>query len=282
MLGACVGAVLATLGVLEPQDNLSDDVIAQINGESLRKSDYLYFLQKISEEKRRPLTAQDRRKVLDRMIEEKLLIDRGLELGLAWSDSKVSKAITSSMIETIVSNAGTVIPDDEALEEFFATNQLYFQPTPRLRVQRMQFRGDHAHQRALEAHRRLAQEKWAEVANALADPALPRLPQSLLPAAKLRDYIGAALTELSLTMPSNSYSDVQSESSGYSILWLMGLEREKGPVLEDIREQVVQEYQRRASDEALRSYLQRLRAEADLTIDQDFLQQLDHLDATTQ
>ena len=94
VLGAIVGALLAASGVLQPSSAaLSPNDIASVNGDSIAKSDYLYYLSTLSKDRRSALGVEERQRVLDRLIDEKLLLRRGIDLGLPWSDAAVSKAL---------------------------------------------------------------------------------------------------------------------------------------------------------------------------------------------
>ena len=276
--GAATGALLAASGILQPRPGtLPPDAVASVNGDIVLKSDYLYFLNLMNRERRTPLDQTGRQRLLDRLIEEKLLLRRSIELGLPWSDSDISKSMVSAMIDTIASDADTVVPDDADLQSFFEENRDYFRMGTRLRLRRMAFRGEDVHARALAARQRLDQESWQQVA-ALADPVLPELPAMMLPAGKVRDYIGGALTDAALSLKPDAISDILADDGGYSILWLLGMEPGRTPPLADIRHQVLQEYQRRAGEQALREYLEQLRGEAELSIDQAFIDQLDQPD----
>ena len=276
LLGAALGAAMAATGILAPTEPEDPGVLASIDGERLLKSDYLAFLNQMSEERREPLSTGDRRRILDRLIEEKLLINRGMELGLPWEDSAVRKAIARAMIDTVVLEAEANVPTDTELETFYTDNLAYFRPEPRLRVQRLQFRGDAALQRAQTALNSLdAGDNWQEIEQQLADAPLPPVPSNLLPSSRLVGYLGDKQLEVLLGMKPGEHSEPIEGTGSVSILRLLGREESPDLPLEKIRERVVAEYQRRASDEALRDYLDELRASAHIVIDQEFLQQLD-------
>ena len=276
--GAATGALLAASGIFQPRsDTLPPDAVASVNGDTILKSNYLYFLDLMNRERRTPLDETGRQWVLDRLIEERLLLRRSIELGLPWSDSDISKSMVNAMIDTIVSDADTVVPDDADLQTFFEENRDYFRTGTRLRLQRMAFRGEDARERASAARQKLDRENWQQVA-ALADPVLPELPATMMPTGKVRDYIGTALTEAALALKPDAISEAIADDGGYSILWLLGVEPGRVPPLENIRPQVLQEYQRRAGEWALREYLEQLRGEAELFIDQGFIDQLDQTD----
>jgi hypothetical protein len=226
------------------------------------------------------MSAADRRHVLDRIIEEKLLIERGLGIGLPYSDPKVRQAIVNAMIQTIISDVSSAEPAPGKLYAFYQQNSDYFASPARARVRRMVFRGPDAQQRALAARASLDSNDWLFVEGSMADTDILSLPGSLLPISKLNGYLGPALTELALSLPVGGYSLPQADQAGYSIVMLVDLQRSEARPLAEVREQVLREYQRRAGDDALREYLEELRETAEIGIDDAFLERLEQLEAT--
>ena len=183
------------------------------------------------------------------------------------------------MIDTILADSAAALPEESALENFFAENRSYFSAPTRLRVQRMGFRGADASERAQSAWTRLESETWEDVSADLPGSATLSLPASMLSEPKLRTYIGKELTEVSLALKPGEHSAPIPDGNGYSIMRLLGLQPGTTPAYEDVRAQVLQEYQRRVSEDALRRYLEQLRDEAQIQVDHVFLQSLSELRA---
>ena len=100
---------------------------------------------------------------------------------------------------------------------------------------------------------------------------------NLLPVNKLRGYLGPSLTEATVSLPVGGHSPALREQAGYTILKLLERQTPAPPPLVDIREQVSREYLRRAGDTALRGYLEQLRRQADITINEQFIAGLPQL-----
>lgn len=271
--GALCGAVLAATGILENiGTSLPTNTLAQVNSATISKADYLGYLELLARDKRNPMRAEDRTHVLDRLIEEQLLIERGLEIGLATSDPSVRKAIVNAMIQSVISDSSTDEPTDQALTEFYKENSNYFAKPSRIQVRRLVFRGEDAEGRANKARQKLNKEDFSNVGKELADRDILSLPNALLPVGKLRSYIGPSLTELALSMKIGSFSAPFAEGHGYSILWLIDLQKAQIVPMVSIRKQIIREYQRRQGDEALGKYLSQLRNQASVVIDEDFIE----------
>ncbi len=89
-LGAAVGIAAAAAGLLlgdaGDAGGLPDDVVALVNGTPVRLADYERAVVALASDRREPLEDEDRRYVLDRLVDEELLVQRGLELGFARLD----------------------------------------------------------------------------------------------------------------------------------------------------------------------------------------------------
>ncbi len=274
LAGALVGALLATTGLLEPATANHHNAAAVVNGKVISKTDYLSYLDLMARDKRSPMTEEDRRHVLNRLIEEKLLIQRALDIGLPAADSRVRKAIVNAMIQTAANEADMSEPSSDDINDFYNENLAYFSSPTRISVRRMVFRGNDALTRANAAHEKLASGDWTAVESEFADQDILALPSSLLPVSKLRGYIGPAKTEAVALLTPGSYTPPLVEQGGYTILLLQDSQLSSAPPLAEMHEQVLREYQRRGRDTAVRRYLDQLRTEADVSVDETFLAEL--------
>ena len=107
-------------------------------------------------------------------------------------------------------------------------------------------------------------EDLPAVRGSLGDPPAVEIPASLLPSAKLRDFIGSAASSVAQALPVGGVSDPERGPDGYRVLVV--LERDDATGFDDHRAEVLAEFRRRAGENALRGYLLRLRREADVVI----------------
>lgn len=272
--GALVGAALAAVGLTASAHNgaLPAGVVALVNGQSIGTEDYARMLQAVASDKRDPLSADDRQHVLDRIIEEELLVQRGLDLGLARQDRRVRADLITTVIDGVVSDANEREPSDEEVAAFFTANRDFFAGPGRIRVRQVFVRvttpSDPAAQaRAEEAARRLrGGESVDAVAAALGDPPLSTLPDAPLPPSKLRDYVGPTALRAALELGVGEVSDPVRSGTGYHVLQVVERQPDAVPALDEIRPQVVAEFRRRAGERALREYLDELRASATVVV----------------
>lgn len=272
--GALLGAALAALGLTAPARStaLPAGVVALVNGQPIRADDYARALEALAADKRAELTDADRRRVLDRLIEEELLVQRGLALGLARNDRRVRADLTTTVIDGVVSDASEQQPSDIELSAFFDANRDRFAGPGRLRVRQVFVRvttptDPAAEARAAEAARRVrAGESIESVADALGDRPLSPVPDALLPPAKLRDYLGPTALRAALDLAPGAVSEPVRSGTGYHVLQVVETQPDAVPGLAEIRPQVEAEYRRRAGEDALRAYLDELRGSAEIVV----------------
>ena len=244
-----------------------------MNGEVLRRDAYERLLAGFASDSRNPIDETVRQHILDRMIEEELLVQRALGLGLAEVDRRVRANLTSSLIDSVVSGAEEREPSSDELREFYAEEAQFFVRPGRYRVDQILFRipyneeGDRALERAQAARRALnAGEPFDEVASRLGDSQISPLPDTLLPAMKLREYVGPTALDAVLELEPGEISPPVRSGIGVHLLRLIDAQPAVSPAFEEIETQIRSEYVRRAGDRALRTYLDQLREESDVVI----------------
>lgn len=273
--GVVVGAVVAALG-LSPSgvgvSALPSDCVARVNDQPIRLQDFDRMLAALSRDRREPPTEQDRQHLLDRLIDEELLVQRGLELGFARKDRRVRAEITASMIASIVAEVDGIRASERDLQEFYEERRDFFVRPGRLRVRQIFFRVPNpesepaVREQAQQAALRLRDgEDFEVVAAQLGDESAVALPDDLLPATKLRDYLGPTALRSVLGLSVGEVSNPVRSGSGVHVLQLVNRQDDFAPPLDSIRPEVEREFRRRAEDDALRNYLDRLRKRAEVT-----------------
>ena len=100
--GAAIGLVLALTSLAFPARGrssgaLSPGVVATVNGQPISRGDYDAVLRTIGELRQRAVTDEDRRAALDRLIDDELLIEYGLQLGMARGDPTTRQALLGAV-----------------------------------------------------------------------------------------------------------------------------------------------------------------------------------------
>ena len=276
-IGAGAGVALAATGLVASGvtrgRGLPPGAVARVNGALLRADDYTCSLDALERDRRGGAEPADRRFVLDRLIDEELLVQRGLELGLARQDARVRRDLTAAVIDAVVTEHEDGTPSDADLEAFYRRERDFFAQPGRLRVRQLWCRADtaadapsaEARARAAAASLR-AGEDFAGVRARLGDPEIAPLPDALLSPAKLLDHLGPTALRAALELEAGAVSDPVRSATGYHVLQVIEREAEWVPPRAEIADEVVAEYRRRRGERALRAYLDGLRARAAVEI----------------
>jgi parvulin-like peptidyl-prolyl isomerase len=267
-MGALAGLLLAVAGVaLDSRSSsryLPPGAAARVEDRIISKEDYQRQLERLAADKRNVMAKADREHALNRLIEEELLILRGMEIGLAVSSPAVRKSIVSTMITQIVADSATEEPGLDELRELYEKDRDFFTSPGRLRVGRLSMPSRETAEAAVAALD--SGESIEDVAQIWAtDPVLP-IPDSLMPPMKLVDYLGPTLTQIAMALRPGEFSEPTFVGGAYQIVYVLDKESRDAPPFAEIRDQVAAEYRRQAGDRALREYLDWLRNRADVAV----------------
>ncbi len=138
--GMLVGAALAVYFIARVPDTPSapERVAAWVNDRPISLDSYDQALEAVaSDRKGGVLIPEDRARVLDRLIDQELLIDRAVELGLHERDPQIRNQLSGAMIEFLVQRAEdeAAAADDDALREFYQEERFRFERSPRYEVE---------------------------------------------------------------------------------------------------------------------------------------------------
>jgi len=276
-IGAVVGLTVAVAGVVRPGPRFEGEVppgAAAVVGDTvIEREAFETAVGLLAADSKNPVGEPERQHVLDRLIEEELLVQRARELGVDRADRRVRSLLVSAMIDSIVADAQPDEPRRAEVEAFYRDNSRYFVRTGRLYVRPLRFgRRDgesdaDVRGRAAAAARRLrAGEDPDRVEAEIADPWVVPVPRGLLPALKLREYLGPTPTRAAATLAAGEVSDPVKGGGTWYVLRMVDREPEEALPLDEIESVVRAEMRRRAGDDALRSYLEKLRDRADVRV----------------
>ena len=261
--GLVIGIFLATLTIVE-KNNLSDqNWAAKIEDRIIPFERYKMQLEGLANDKRSPLTKKDKEYVLERMIEEELLIKRAIDLGMLENNPMARGTIVQQMIKNIISEGSRIEPEEKEIIEFFEENIGFFTKANRLRVRQIYFSedefGDKVHQEAKNVFTRLLKgETFDQVTLSGSNSAL-KVPDTLMNLSKVREYIGPSLMREAQLLKPGQFSEPKKVSGGYKIIYLVDREDAAQPEYSNIRSSVLSEFSKRRDDQSLRTYLDNLK-----------------------
>lgn len=262
-VGAGLGLAAALWGALgQPELGRTDaDAIATVEGVAIARADYERALASLAADKRSPLTTGDARRALDRLVDEELLVQRGIDLGLGESDLAVRKSLVEAMVQFAVAESAGREPSEEELRRFYAERPELVQRAPELRVRVVSFPSrDASAVASMRAGLRAGQGFDAAAAASGAEAVV--VPDTLLPAAKIADYAGPAVRDAAMTLAPGEVAGPLDAGGVPTFVTLLERRARAAPTFDSVREVVAAEWQRRQAESALDRYLADLRRKA--------------------
>lgn len=260
--GALAGLLAAGFGILRQADSgneLPANAVARVNGQIISRNNYDRALARLGTNS----TSVDKTAwVLQRLVEDELLVQRGLELGMAQSDSAVRNAIIDSLIASVTAEADAASPGDEELQQYLSDNADRFSYTASLSVAAWQTNDDAVAQSFVAKLR-----NGSNVTTSDAIGPIPDLPPGLMPLELLRDYLGPGVAAAAADMPIGS-SAVFARRGRWLVVQVLDKKSAVVTDLGTIRNRVLLDYRRSLADQTLQDYLDDLRRRADLIVAQ--------------
>lgn len=212
--------------------------------------------------------------LVERLIDEELLVQRARELGIVESDRSVRKALVSAVLERVKDEAARETATEAELRAFHASNAMLFATSRRLRVRVIRFDARAGEAAALERARAAEAEiaggaSFDDVAARAGDrPGLP-VPDALLPEAVLRRELGPTLSGVALALPEGGVSAPALAGDAVHLLKLVELAPGAAAPFESVRERVAHEWKRRRGEAGLERLVAGLRARATIVLAPD-------------
>ena len=125
--GVLFGLLLTLFGAFNPikKQELTDDIVALVDDHPILKSDLDLALKALSMNKNNQVTNDQIQLVKDKLIDEQLLLQRGIDLDLHQTSNPIRKLIVNSMIDSILSENNDFLIKDGDLKKFYNDNIFY-------------------------------------------------------------------------------------------------------------------------------------------------------------
>lgn len=288
VLGLLTGLSLALFGVItvkkgSVESTLPKDAVARVNGSIVYQSDFQKALSDLRVGMNVDADTAIRRHVLERLIEEELLVQQAIELGLMRKNRRVRNLLVQSLMDSVMAVASSEQPSGRELRRFYQRHEEYFARQGRVRVQRRFISvppGESSEQTARKRARRFANQLRGE--ESYTPASLPMgetesilgvrgkdLPDTYLPPSTLESYVGPTAAKTAFSLPTGSVSEPIRTNGGFWVLRVVDRSGTYIPQFESIRREIENEYIRRAEERALERYLRQLREDASVQISGD-------------
>lgn len=264
LLGCIIGAALAASGLLENKSvlALSEDSVATVNGVSIPKAQFLSIVNAIEKEKKAGLGQNDYQYILQKLVDEELMVQRGQELGLLQLNSTIRNNMRIALIESVLAEHAHEQPQQDELRTFYESDKAFFSRPEKVRVRLLSFADE---KQAQSAKADLdAGYDFEVVKQAYAMDDVIELPDAWLGLRELQNYLGPSLTRQISEMNSLGHSDVLAVEQRWYLVHLIDVQKGEAPAFETIEEAVKAEFIRRKNGKLIEDYIRFLRDAADI------------------
>ena len=257
LLGGIISILIIGSSFIKEIDVSQLNWVAKIDERAISKDRYETYLESIAQSRKTGLIDSDPENILERMIDEELLIQRGIDLGLIENDSEIRSIIIQKMITSIISDTNDLTVSQTDLEKFYSLNKDLFTPSPKLHLIKLSFNANNK-DHAIKARDFLIKGDLVK-ARFLAENEVISLPNTLLPAMKIREYIGPFLTQTALSLEEGEVSQLIELDKQFHILISIRKMISSAPPLSEVIREVESEYIRFKGEGMLDEYLEDLR-----------------------
>ncbi|TNE41008.1 MAG: peptidyl-prolyl cis-trans isomerase [Alphaproteobacteria bacterium] len=216
---------------------LDTETAALVNGAPISADQLARVVAGFESDTRHAATKEDRAHILERLIEEELLVQRGLAINMAEHDPSVRAALVQSMISLVTTETGAIEPQESDVRAYYDANKELFAAAPQL------------HLRAY----------WGQ--SRARDTSVP---DTLMPARKLVDYLGPDALKAAMALEKGATSLPIETPQGPLTLELIDKINGQTPPYQEIKEQVRAAYLVNRDERALRAEIDRLKRNAEI------------------
>lgn len=225
-----IGVVLALSPSIQRPGSSDPTAVVTVNGHPIEQSELDRALVAVANDKRSPITQEDEDRVLARLIEQELLVQRGIEIGLVEQDRNVRNTIVASVVDHVLKPTQSDPLDEADIRAWYEENADFFRSQPQMRLESL-----------------------------TQDGALS-VPNSLLPVSTLSNYLGPTAIETALQTP---VGETFTASSG-DMFMVAALRPSTVPDYASNISDIEFAYRRALGDQAFRDYLDWLETRAEI------------------
>ena len=259
VIGGLIGLILAGYGIFEKTSDFNfqnQDAIVLVNDVPIKNESYLRALDRYSSDSKNKMDDEDRAWVLQRLIEEELLVQRGFSLGMITSDNDVRGAIVRTLISSINTEAEAIEPGEEELINFYNSNKERFAypatyiieawvsktlGDTQIAIKQLEYNG------SIEINKNIKR--------------LENIPNGLLTLKKITEYLGPSIAS-ELQPLSEGIAFSRYVNNRWYIIQINQKNEESFAPIENIQIQLKNEFIRDQADKRLRAYIDNLKENA--------------------
>lgn len=259
LCAAAVGLIMAVSALVEGwREALPQGYVAKVNGVLISEERLQQGLTLLANDKRNAVEIRDREFVLDRMIDEELLVQQGLTMGLPEHHRLVRSALVKVVRESLL-QADAIIADAE-LEGYYQQYGDAFRQPPQWKL-----RAWSVTDKASDELQHLLAQSPESIFPVLSDFTPVVVPSGYLPADGVVRYLSPAILPKLERTDAGQFLLAQSSAS-LLLVYVEGKQEAYLPPLKNVRDQVERDYLQHQQELAFRNYLNTLRVQADVIL----------------
>ena len=253
--------------------------VATVNGQSISEEQFLKYAINLGAN----IDSEDDINILEllleRMIEEELLVQRGIELSLHKNDIEVRKTIIQQVIAFII-QVEDAQPDEKELINYFQKNINKYKPTELIHVNSIFVESnnegsillgseyDFKSQKDLfdKIYSQLNFKSFSEVKNEFNQPQIVELPNKTINLKDCRLYLNNKVCNEIILLENEEISQPIFYQNGYFIFQMIEKKSTEidGNFFEKVRDKVLFDYLNQKDDQKLIDYIKYLKNNADI------------------
>ncbi len=252
LLGMLVGVASMSWGLDRRSEALPPGIAAQVGDRGIPESEVEATLASL---RGAGFSQISRDTVLDRLIDEELLLQQALRLDLPHKDRRLRAGLVRDVIDANNAAVSSAPPSDAELRAHFDRNPKRFASAAQLELELAWFRGPSAESEATLAH-----ELWqtGQDPHGNAEVVLP-LPSGLVPVTTWREYLGRSTADRLAELPEGAISDAFRWDDAWGVAKIKRRTSASPPAFSEVKGLVLADYRRRQAEERLRELLRSLR-----------------------
>ena len=233
-----------------------DQSIARVGEKEISRKRFEEIIKVLDDQSNPELTLEKKNLILERLIDEELLIQRAIELDLVRNDSLVKGNVIQTMFQYIINSNELAEPSEAELREYFSKEKNYFSLGRRYKLKNYTFRN----LKDAETARNLLNESNLESFLKLVETeSAIDLPNVFLTPQKIRDYLGPKVLEELPSLEKGGFSKIFEINKLPSIVICIDILLDNNPKFEEIIEQIKNKFIRDREDSLVKEYIKNLR-----------------------
>jgi hypothetical protein len=287
--GALIGLLIAGYGLFTAKGTRSRGVppeaVALVNGRPVLRSDFMTQAQAQFTLPFAQTSVAQRRKTLDDMIDEELMMQRGLEIDLPSYDPDVRNALVAGVELEVSADALAQQPTQQELQQYYEAHKDRYSSEGIMQLRDLVVRNDGGHPGG--AARAVAGAAVAALRHGQAlDTIISQY--GLVDSGRFMDAghvdtgnifqfavrakLDDALFNAALALKDGEISDPVEEPDGVHLIAMVRHEAPVAQAFEDAQNKVFADFKKEAQDKVLQANLKYLHSRADITLSAEFAQ----------